>query len=503
MKGLLALHLVVLFLSPVVTAQTAWSTQHKLVIVTPIGEGLTKPVTDAFKDWYRAKTGRTIEVSTITGGTPALFARIKAWAGNPDGDVFWGGSPDMYLDLADARLLLDYLSPEATGLPAEFGRGIVLKDPAGRWYVLSFYGLGVIFNDKLLASKNLPKPRTWDELLDPKYRGLITFTRAAASGTLHNLVELFLQRRGVEEGWGYWRILAANLGKWSGRSFDVYMAVKTGEAAIGVAQAEDFAVTARAEGLPISYSYMDMNTMILSPIAILRGAPNESAAKAFVDFLLTREGQLKMAEAGFIPSRPDIKFSEVPGVKAALLKEVLGADSVWELKEKFQPLDFVLSAKRYAEVNRIFDETIFHKWEELKLAWAKIEEATSTINGYKAQGAEMRNSLAELTKAIERYKAADYSTALQLAQISIAISGPEFQEFQTSLRQRQLEQEARQQIANLQQQLQTLQAQLAAAQQQLSNTEASIRSLSIQVVVALALAILLPVGLYAYVRRQL
>jgi iron(III) transport system substrate-binding protein len=47
--------------------------------------------------------------------------------------------------------------------------------------------------------------------------------------------------------------------------------------------------------------------VIPSPVTIFKGTPNLDAAKKFVDFLLSKQGQAIIAEEGTLPVRPDVK----------------------------------------------------------------------------------------------------------------------------------------------------------------------------------------------------
>ena len=64
---------------------------------------------------FEEQTG--IKVSLVQDGTSSLFARIKAEAGNPQGDVVWGGVIDTYR--ANQDLLQPYTSSEAASLKPE------------------------------------------------------------------------------------------------------------------------------------------------------------------------------------------------------------------------------------------------------------------------------------------------------------------------------------------------------------------------------------------------
>jgi iron(III) transport system substrate-binding protein len=61
--------------------------------------------------------------------------------------------------------------------------------------------------------------------------------------------------------------------------------------------------------------------VIPSPITIFKGSPNAEAAKKFVDFVLSKEGQTIIAEEGTLPVRSDVKVPErykLPTVEDAM-----------------------------------------------------------------------------------------------------------------------------------------------------------------------------------------
>ena len=66
------------------------------------------------------------------------------------------------------------------------------------------------------------------------------------------------------------------------------------------------AIRAREKGSPIEFVFpREGVTVVTEPVAILAGTKNAPAARAFVDFLLSPEGQLLAAGQGMMPARID------------------------------------------------------------------------------------------------------------------------------------------------------------------------------------------------------
>ncbi len=68
------------------------------------------------------------------------------------------------------------------------------------------------------------------------------------------------------------------------------------------------------KGAPLGIAFPPEMLVIPSPVAIFKGTPNLSAAKKFVDFLLSKEGQTIIANSYTLPSRPDVPIVKDVGL---------------------------------------------------------------------------------------------------------------------------------------------------------------------------------------------
>jgi iron(III) transport system substrate-binding protein len=175
-----------------------------------------------------------------------------------------------------------------------------LKDKEGYYYAGRLINMVVAFN-----AKANPKPAAWKDLLNPAYKGRLGFPTPVSSGSAEAAVRTLADAPGF--GWDYFKQFRANGGKQIKNNSVVQEQLSTGEMLAGVLL--DFMVRgAKAKGSPIDYAWPAEGAIFIpSPIAIFKASKNPDAAKAFVDYLLSKDGQISMVKLGdFIPVRSDV-----------------------------------------------------------------------------------------------------------------------------------------------------------------------------------------------------
>jgi ABC-type Fe3+ transport system substrate-binding protein len=271
-----------------------------------------------------------------------------------------------------------------------------VKDKDYYWTCFAPWIVTNLYNEKVLKKLRLPPPKTWNDLLNPIYRGNIVHTLPYASGTMHEAIEILMQAFGEKEAWKYLRLLAAQLARFSTGSTDTTNLVKRGEVPIGVAQPQMNAMAARKDAYPVRDLLPEKTILVPEAVALLKGAPNEATGKIFLDWLFSKEGQQYVLEGRYFAAGKDIKFSvwEKEGVEMAKhAKKALGVDSFWDLDVGFIEYDLDLATKRWDEVNKKYEYEIFRKWGELKSSLFLIEEVEGEIKA--AKDAKMKTTKAE------------------------------------------------------------------------------------------------------------
>ncbi|SEE90871.1 iron(III) transport system substrate-binding protein [Rhizobiales bacterium GAS191] len=291
---------------------------QKLVIYSANDSTLNDLVFDAFTK----ETG--IKVESVSTGSGVLMKRIQAEKDNPQGDIIWGVSRSLLQ--TNKGYFAPYKSKENAAIPADF------LDPDNLWTGTNVHILVVTQNTKLIPAGEGPK--SWSDLVDPKYKGRIAFTDPANSGSAYTNATLLVDHWGGEAGWDKLKALFANT-KILNRSTLVFQGVGNGEYGLGMSLEYAGALWA-SNGAPVTNIYPADGTLaLMEGVAILKGDPNPDAAKAFVDYINRKDVCEMMLKATFRrPARQDLDFAHLPGNMPALssLKLLAYDEDGWTAK---------------------------------------------------------------------------------------------------------------------------------------------------------------------------
>lgn len=408
----IALSMALLFL-PALAAEA--QAADKIGWVGPVYKELSDSLTKGFKEYYKKTYGKDVEITFVRpGGWPVCVDKVRAWGNKPDADIFLGAGAPAHEVLKKEGLIVPYRPKDGDKVPADW-HGMKVRDQGGYWACFAPWIVTNLYNEKVLKALRLPPPKTWKDLLDPIYRGSIVQTLPYASGTQHEVLEIHLQAFGEKEGWGYNRLLAAQLARFSTGSTDTTQMVGRGEVPIGIAQPQMNAMVARKDGYPVRDLLPDKTILVPEAVALLKNAPNEATGKIFLDWLFSMEGQKYVLEGGYFPARTDINFSvwEKEGVSMAThAKEALGVDSFWDLKVGFIDYNLDLATKRWDEVNRYYEYEIYRKWGELKSSLFLIEEVEGEVQAAKAKKVKVTKAEAKIKEARKLFEInGDYAAA--------------------------------------------------------------------------------------------
>lgn len=290
--------------------------ENELYLITPVSKDVHDPCLKAFAAYAKKKWNVDVKTSAIPKGTPVAYGQILEWKGRPQADVFWGGEGTLFDALAAEGLLDQVQIPRQMWdeIPATIGKpvGLPLKDPKRFWVGTTLEPYGIIYQPKLLKRLGV-EIKDWDDLLNPKLKGQIAQCTPDRSSSSHASYEVMLFTHGWEKGWEWLRKLAVNTGIFAARSRDVPNLVAKGEFAVGFAVPSYMAFAEVLGGYDVMYVYPKNAYVTPEPMAVLKGAPHPKAAHAFVEFLLTEEGQKLFAELGVYPITPKYKVQGAPG----------------------------------------------------------------------------------------------------------------------------------------------------------------------------------------------
>ncbi|QGZ65446.1 extracellular solute-binding protein [Paraburkholderia acidisoli] len=265
------------------------SSVHALTVYTAGPGNLSKKLAQGFE----RKTG--IKVDLFQATTGKLMARVEAEASNPHADVLISASWDTAQDLEKRGWLAQYTSPNAVHVPPMF------KTP---YYVAQgISALGIVWNTRT----GKPEPQDWSDLAAPAYRDQVTTPNPALSGASLDLL-LGLQDRLGESAWTLFDGLHKNGMVVLGPNAQAINPVLQGAKSAVFGAVDYVAYGAAATGESVKVIFPKSGTVIAPrPMMIFKSSKVQDEARAFIDYVLSDEGQKLVAAAWLMPARDDIE----------------------------------------------------------------------------------------------------------------------------------------------------------------------------------------------------
>jgi iron(III) transport system substrate-binding protein len=264
---------------------------------------------DAVKEEFPKATGIAVEDVRLSAG--ASLTRLRAERQNPTFDVWFGGTGDPHI-VANEEGVTEFYRPKAwDDLRPQF------REAVGGKYIPLYAGiLGWALNEGLLREKGVPAPRTWQELGNPRYRGLLTTSNPNTSGTAYTMIATVVQVYGEKEAFELLKRMHRNVTQYVASGGGPGQLVGRGEAAIGVQFIHD-AIDQILKGFPVAYGAPSDGTGYeIGGLSLVRGGPNRANAIRLIDWALTPEAQRLAAERGQSYQIPSNIETPVPKVAA-------------------------------------------------------------------------------------------------------------------------------------------------------------------------------------------
>jgi iron(III) transport system substrate-binding protein len=262
---------------------------------TVIVNQLVRPLAASFEKKYGIK----VQYVRANASDTALKIINEARAGTVQADVFDGTSAAP--PLKKAGLVAKYVPESAKVLPSRY------VDEDGQWVATHAYYMAPGYNTDL--AKNPPK--TFEDLLDPKWRGKMAWNSSMSSSGAPGFVGNVLTTMGQDKGMAYLKKLAdqkiINMDVSARQLLDQAIA---GEFAIALQIFNHHAVISAKKGAPVSWVPMEPVTGTLSVVSLLKDAPHPNAGKLLIDYMVSEEGQKLFVAADYLALNPNVKPRE-------------------------------------------------------------------------------------------------------------------------------------------------------------------------------------------------
>ncbi len=270
-------------------ASVMMSSAHALTVYTAGPGSLAKNLANGFEK----KSG--VKVAIFQATTGKVMARLEAEQANPQADILISASWDTAEDLHNRGWLLPYQSPNAANVPAE------LK--SADYVAQGISALGIVWNTK----SGTPEPKEWQDLTTAAFKDKVTTPDPALSGASLDLL-IGLQNGMGDNAWSLFDKLKQNGMVISGPNAQAVTPVMQGAKAAVFGAVDYVSYGNIHQGESLKVIFPASGTVIAPrPMMILKSTQQADEAKAFVDYVLSPEGQAMVADAWLMPARDDVK----------------------------------------------------------------------------------------------------------------------------------------------------------------------------------------------------
>ena len=284
--------------------------KNGLTVYTSVYNGMVKQMAEPVVKQQL----KEVEVDWRTAGSENVKAKLfdEMRQGKAEADLVMISDPSFYLQLKKDGKLLNYKSPQA----AELAEAV---DADGAFTPIRISAMVIAVN----RDKVQDIPKSWKDLLDPKYKGKIAMPNPKVAATALATVAALKDKY----GWEYWQQLKDN-GVIVSPTMEMRDKFSRGEYPITITMEEDVLKQKQSQNVNAEVVYPEEGSVLLPGyIGILKDTKNPGDAKKLVDWWLSDEGQSAMSLAFMHP----VKFG---------VKEPVGSRGLIELRIHSLPVNW-------------------------------------------------------------------------------------------------------------------------------------------------------------------
>ncbi|MDQ8735215.1 putative 2-aminoethylphosphonate ABC transporter substrate-binding protein [Paenibacillus sp. LHD-38] len=269
-------------------AETALDTDSKeLTVYTALEDDLIKEYLKTYNEKHP-----DIKLNIVRDSTGIITAKLLAEKDNPQADVVWGVAATSLLVLDQSGMLEPYSPVGVDRIQAEF------KDSASpeHWVGIDAWETAIIANTVELEKKGLAIPQSYEDLLKPEYKGLITMPNPASSGTGFLTVSGLHQLLGADQAWAYLDKLHENIGIYTHSGSKPAKMAGTGEYPIGISFGYR-GIKEQNDGSPVEVVFpTEGSGWDVEANALLKKAKIKKAAQEFLDWAITDDAMAEYSK---------------------------------------------------------------------------------------------------------------------------------------------------------------------------------------------------------------
>ncbi len=281
-----------------------------------------------------------IKIEVVRNSTGVITAKLLAEKENPQADLVWGTAATSLMILKQAGMLEPYKPAGIERVDPLFRDG----DSVPSWVGIDAFMTAFVCNTVELKRLNLPEPKSYNDLLNPVYKGQIIMPNPASSGTGYLFVSAILQLKGDSLGWEYLEKLHENVAVYSHSGSKPAKLAGAGEYPIGISFCNS-GITQKAKGDPVSVVFpTEGSGWEMEVSGLIKKVEIKPEAKLFLDWAISNEAITEVAK-NFGIVTVDVGAKPIEGYPADPKKQLVKNDFDWSAKNR----DAILAewSKRY------------------------------------------------------------------------------------------------------------------------------------------------------------
>jgi iron(III) transport system substrate-binding protein len=264
--------------------------------------GVSEVIEQRYAAQFRADTGIRVEVLRLVPSRLAERILSEHGAARLGADVIRTSEADLVNGMAEAGVFAPYRVPFEETLYAD-----AKASPKGLFYLWSSPAYSIGYNTAVIPESQAPK--SWKDLLDPKYRGKLGIVQSNAGGSTAALSRFMFDQLG--ESW--LKAYAAQKPRIFDSSARLVDAIARGELVAGPmppSRVDAVALT----GAPLTF-ILPEEGMVVWPfyMGLSKSAKKVEAAKLYINWVMSKYGQELVVTLGDYAVRPDVGAPKLLG----------------------------------------------------------------------------------------------------------------------------------------------------------------------------------------------
>jgi iron(III) transport system substrate-binding protein len=305
-------------------AATAAPVTGTISVYSALNESTNNEFFKAFKTAYPQVTVNVLPLAAAG----ELQTRIRTEKASPKADIFIGGSSEFHDPLGKEGLLEAYIAPNAKDIDAKF------KEATGLWTGWYTGIFAFISNNTRLGEVGNKKPASWDDLLDPAWKGKLVLPSPVTTGGGYIFIatQIFRFNKDEAKAMDYMKKLHANIAQYVPTSPGALTLIDQGQF-VGCPNWAHDILTEKGKGNPVDLTIPSDTGFEVGAVSIVKGTKSLAAAQALVNWSITKDaGDLNVKLSNRGSTRADV----APAAGAPKLSDVklVNYDRQWATDNK-------------------------------------------------------------------------------------------------------------------------------------------------------------------------